>query len=163
EARLGLREMEAGRQMTCGGATRGLSDADGRGLRRRGIRAHLRDCSSCPRFRGEIDDRGRGLGALSPVPAGAAGGRRAGALGGGVGGWGGGRGGGRGGGQIGEYVGGAQVGGRGGGHRRGRGDGSGSQRPGPPEGTWWLSVDREKSPGDRGFQRGAGLTGGGGE
>src|SRR5262249_20367967 len=82
EARLGLREMDAGREMTCGEVTRALSDADGRVLRRRDIRAHLRDCSSCRRFRQEIDDRGRDLAVLSPLPGAAAAGLLQGVLGG---------------------------------------------------------------------------------
>jgi RNA polymerase sigma factor (sigma-70 family) len=81
EARLGLREMDAGRGMTCAEVTRALSDGDGRVLRRRDIRAHLRGCSSCRRFREEIDDRGRDLAALSPLPAAAAAGLLQGVLG----------------------------------------------------------------------------------
>jgi RNA polymerase sigma factor (sigma-70 family) len=69
EARLGLREMDAGREMGCDEVTRAISDADGRVLRRRDIRAHLRTCEGCRRFREEIGGRERDLAALSPLPA----------------------------------------------------------------------------------------------
>jgi len=98
EARLGLRQMDEGREMSCETVTRALSDGDGRVARRRDLRAHLRDCASCRRFRDEIGGRERDLAALSPLPAlaaagllqgllgghGAAGGGLAGALGGGA-------------------------------------------------------------------------------
>lgn len=86
EARLGLREMEAGREMGCEEMMRAISDADGRVLRRRDIRAHLRGCDSCRRFREEIDGRERDLAALSPLPAAIAAGILQGVLGGGGGG-----------------------------------------------------------------------------
>jgi RNA polymerase sigma factor (sigma-70 family) len=99
EARLGLRQMDAGREMECEAVTRALSDGDGRVRRRRDIRAHLRDCVHCRRFAEEIDSRGDTLAAISPLPAvaaaamlqgliggGAAGGAAAGAGVGGVGG-----------------------------------------------------------------------------
>lgn len=82
EARLGLREMDAGREMTCQTVTRVLSDGDGRVVRRRDIRAHLRDCSNCRRFRDEIAARQRDLAMLSPLPAAAAAGLLQGVLGG---------------------------------------------------------------------------------
>jgi RNA polymerase sigma factor (sigma-70 family) len=99
EARLSLRQLEAGREMSCDSVTKALSDADGRVLRRRDIRAHLRSCADCRAFRAEIDGRSRDLAALSPLPAlavagilqglfggggGAAGGGLAGLLGGGA-------------------------------------------------------------------------------
>lgn len=82
EARLGLREMDAGREMSCASVTRAISDGDGRILRRRDVRAHLRSCSGCRRFRDEIDSRGRDLAAISPLPAAAAAGLLHGVLGG---------------------------------------------------------------------------------
>jgi RNA polymerase sigma factor (sigma-70 family) len=82
EARLGLREMDAGREMSCASLTRAISDGDGRVLRRRDVRAHLRSCSGCRRFRDEIDSRGRELAAISPLPAAAAASLLHGALGG---------------------------------------------------------------------------------
>ncbi len=82
EARLGLREMDAGREMSCATVTRAISDGDGRVLRRRDVRAHLRSCSGCRRFRDEIGSRGRDLAAISPLPAAAAAGLLHGVLGG---------------------------------------------------------------------------------
>ncbi len=69
EARLGLRELEAGREMSCQEVTRRLSEADGRVRRRRDVRAHLRACPDCRAFRDSIDSRRRDLQALSPLPA----------------------------------------------------------------------------------------------
>ena len=83
EARLSLRQMEEGREMSCDVVTRALSDADGRVTRRRDIRAHLRACSECRRFREEIAGRREDLGALAPLPAVAAAGLLQGLLGGG--------------------------------------------------------------------------------
>lgn len=69
EARLGLRQMEAGREMRCETVTRAISDGDGRTLRRRDVRAHLRACSECRAFRAGIEQRHGDLAALSPLPA----------------------------------------------------------------------------------------------
>ena len=69
EARLGLRQMDDGREMSCEQVTRALSDGDGRVARRRDVRAHLRACAGCRRFREEIEGRERDLAALSPLPA----------------------------------------------------------------------------------------------
>lgn len=69
EARLGLRELEAGREMDCREAMRRLSEADGRVRRRRDIRAHLRSCPDCRAFRDSIESRRRDLQALAPLPA----------------------------------------------------------------------------------------------
>jgi RNA polymerase sigma factor (sigma-70 family) len=69
EARLGLRQMSAGREMDCAAVTRTLSDGDRRVRRRRDIRAHLRDCAGCRRFAEEIDSRRGDLAAISPLPA----------------------------------------------------------------------------------------------
>ncbi len=82
EARLGLRQMDEGREMSCETVTRALSDGDGRVVRRRDLRAHLRTCASCRRFREEIEGRERDLAALSPLPAVAAAGLLQGLLGG---------------------------------------------------------------------------------
>ncbi len=68
EARLSLRQMEAGREMQCAEVTRALSDADGRVARRREIRAHLRSCAGCRAFRAEIAERHQNLAALAPLP-----------------------------------------------------------------------------------------------
>jgi RNA polymerase sigma factor (sigma-70 family) len=72
EARLGLRELETGREMSCEQVTRQLSEGDGRVARRRDIRAHLRACPGCRAFRDSIDGRHRDLQALAPLPAAAA-------------------------------------------------------------------------------------------
>jgi RNA polymerase sigma factor (sigma-70 family) len=69
EARLGLREMDAGRELECTAVSRALSDGDGRVRRRRDIRAHLRECEDCRQFAEQIDSRGRTLAAISPLPA----------------------------------------------------------------------------------------------
>ncbi len=72
EARLGLRELETGREMSCAQVTSQLSEADGRVARRRDIRAHLCACPECRAFRDSIDGRRRDLQALAPLPAAAA-------------------------------------------------------------------------------------------
>jgi RNA polymerase sigma factor (sigma-70 family) len=82
EARLGLREMEAGREMSCDAVTRALSDADGRVTRRRDVRAHLRGCQSCRDFRAELNHRKSDFASLAPLPAVAAAGLLQGVLGG---------------------------------------------------------------------------------
>jgi RNA polymerase sigma factor (sigma-70 family) len=69
EARLGLREMDAGRAMECAAVTKAISDGDGRVRRRRDIRAHLRNCEDCRRFTEEIDSRRTAFAAISPLPA----------------------------------------------------------------------------------------------
>lgn len=69
EARLSLRQMDEGREMSCEEAMRALSDADGRIVRRRDIRAHLRACPSCREFRDAIDARRHDFVALAPLPA----------------------------------------------------------------------------------------------
>ena len=86
EARLGLREMEEGREMSCEHVMHTLSNADGRIVRRRNIRAHLRTCPSCRRFRDDIGERRQELAALAPLPAVAAAGLLQGILGAGSGG-----------------------------------------------------------------------------
>lgn len=82
EARLSLRQMEEGREMACDEVTKALSDGDGRVTRRRDVRAHLRSCAGCRRFREEIKGRQRDLAALSPLPAVAAAGMLQGLVGG---------------------------------------------------------------------------------
>ena len=71
EARQSLQQMEEGREMGCDEVTRALSDGDGRVIRRRDVRAHLRSCADCRAFREEIASRRRDLAAISPLPAGA--------------------------------------------------------------------------------------------
>jgi RNA polymerase sigma factor (sigma-70 family) len=69
EARLGLREMEAGRKMECTAVTKALSDGDRRIRRRRDLGAHLKACPECRLFAAEIDSRRRALASISPLPA----------------------------------------------------------------------------------------------
>jgi RNA polymerase sigma factor (sigma-70 family) len=69
EARLGLHQLEAGREMSCESVMRQISDADGRTMRRRDIRAHLRACPGCRQFRNSIEGRSRDLAAIAPLPA----------------------------------------------------------------------------------------------
>jgi RNA polymerase sigma factor (sigma-70 family) len=69
EARQSLRQMDEGREMGCSEVTRALSDGDGRVARRRDVRAHLRSCAGCRRFREEMKSRQHDLAALAPLPA----------------------------------------------------------------------------------------------
>ena len=85
EARQSLRQMEEGREMSCDTVRRALSDGDGRVIRRRDVRAHLRSCAQCRGFRDEIKSRKGDFAALSPLPAMAAAGMLQGLLGGGGG------------------------------------------------------------------------------
>jgi RNA polymerase sigma factor (sigma-70 family) len=84
EARLSLHQMDEGRDMDCAIVTRAISDGDGRVIRRRDVRAHLRSCPDCRRFRAEIEGREQDLAALAPLPAVAAGGILQALLGGGA-------------------------------------------------------------------------------
>jgi RNA polymerase sigma factor (sigma-70 family) len=68
EARLSLRQLEAGREMPCADVMRELSDADGRVSRRREIRAHLRNCADCRAFRESIGRRRSEISAIAPLP-----------------------------------------------------------------------------------------------
>jgi RNA polymerase sigma factor (sigma-70 family) len=72
EARLNLRQLEAGREMRCEEIKRQLSAADGRVTRRRDIQAHLRSCSDCQAFRDAIGTRRQDLAAIAPLPVAAA-------------------------------------------------------------------------------------------
>lgn len=66
EARRGLAELAEGRAMRCEDVCRTISDGDGRALRGRRIRAHLRDCAGCRAFAAAIPDRRAQLRALAP-------------------------------------------------------------------------------------------------
>jgi len=83
EARQSLRQMEEGREMSCDAVTRALSDGDGRVIRRRDVRAHLRSCAACREFGEDIKRRERDFAALAPLPAVAAAGMLQGLVGGG--------------------------------------------------------------------------------
>ena len=70
EARRALSEFVEGRGMSCEEICRVVSDADGRMLRGRRVRAHLRDCSSCSTFAATMPTRRADLRALAPpLPA----------------------------------------------------------------------------------------------
>jgi RNA polymerase sigma factor (sigma-70 family) len=69
EARLSLRQLAEGREMSCEEVTRRLSDADGRVRRRRDIQAHLRACPDCHAFAQAIEERRHNLASLAPLPA----------------------------------------------------------------------------------------------
>ncbi|MGE5407947.1 MAG: hypothetical protein ACM3NV_04990, partial [Syntrophothermus sp.] len=67
--RIRLREMQAGRELSCEEVTRALSDADGRVPRRRDVRAHLRACPACRAFGEEIGLRRSNFASIAPLPA----------------------------------------------------------------------------------------------
>src|SRR3954452_24921987 len=70
EARTALHECAEGREMDCADVQRILSDGDGRLLRRRRVRAHLRDCRSCRDFQTALAQRPADLALLAPpLPA----------------------------------------------------------------------------------------------
>jgi RNA polymerase sigma factor (sigma-70 family) len=86
EARRSLLEFAEGRAMACESVRRTVSDGDGRALRGRRVRAHLRECSGCAVFAAGISERRSDLRALAPpLPAFAATGLLARLLGGGSG------------------------------------------------------------------------------
>ena len=74
EARRALAEFAEGREMDCEIVRRRLSDGDGRVLRGRRIRAHLRDCVACEAFAAAIPARTAELRGVVPMlpPAAAA-------------------------------------------------------------------------------------------
>lgn len=84
EARLSLRQLDAGREMRCAEVMQELSDADGRVTRRREIQAHLRTCADCRTFRDDIGKRHEDLAALAPLPIAASAGLLKGVLGSGA-------------------------------------------------------------------------------
>lgn len=85
EARVSLRQMEAGREMKCERVIWEVSEADGRVTRRREIQAHLRSCSECRAFANSIARRRGELNAISPLPVAASAALLQGALGAGSG------------------------------------------------------------------------------
>ncbi len=71
EARGALNEFAEGRAMACEDVRRELSEGDRRVMRRRPIRAHLRDCAACAAFAAGLPARRAGLRALgAPFAAG---------------------------------------------------------------------------------------------
>jgi RNA polymerase sigma factor (sigma-70 family) len=70
EARVALQEMAEGREMSCEVVRQALSARDGRVLRGRRLRAHLRNCEGCRDFRAGIKQRRADLSTLAPpLPA----------------------------------------------------------------------------------------------
>jgi RNA polymerase sigma factor (sigma-70 family) len=67
EARCALQEFEQGRAMECEAVRRAISDGDGRVLRARKIRAHVRACPGCRDFELMISKRTAELHALAPA------------------------------------------------------------------------------------------------
>jgi RNA polymerase sigma factor (sigma-70 family) len=67
DARSALLDLAEGRAMGCEDVRRRMSERDGRALRGRRLRAHLRDCSSCAAFAAAIPERRSDLRALSPL------------------------------------------------------------------------------------------------
>jgi len=73
EARRSLQEFAEGRSMVCESVRHLISDGDGRSLRGRRVRAHLRSCPGCAAFSTAIGERRAELRALAPaLPAAAA-------------------------------------------------------------------------------------------
>jgi RNA polymerase sigma factor (sigma-70 family) len=72
EAREALTDFAAGRAMQCAEVQRRLSDGDGRVLKGRRMRAHLRDCALCQAFAASISNRTTDLRVIVPVLAPAA-------------------------------------------------------------------------------------------
>ena len=66
EARASLHAFAEGRATQCEAVRRAISDGDGRVLRGRTVRAHLRACAACEDFRALIDSRRADLRALVP-------------------------------------------------------------------------------------------------
>jgi RNA polymerase sigma factor (sigma-70 family) len=70
EARSSLHEISEGRAMQCESVRRAISQRDGRVLRSRRIRAHLRACDECKGFRAAIATRSADLAVIAPpLPA----------------------------------------------------------------------------------------------
>jgi len=87
EARTALHDLDEGRSMPCAEIRELIGERDGRLLRGRKVRAHLRACSSCESFRTAIGDRRTAFGlAAPPLAAPFAGSILHGVLGGGQGG-----------------------------------------------------------------------------
>ena len=72
EARIALHELEEGRAMECDRVRRAISEHDGRVLRGRKLRAHLRGCEGCSDFRAAIETRSADLDLIAPPLAGLA-------------------------------------------------------------------------------------------
>ena len=83
EARLALTELEEGREMECDSVRRSISARDGRMMRGRRLRAHLRGCRSCTNFSEQTELRRSAMSSVfPPLPAAAGAAILAGVLGG---------------------------------------------------------------------------------
>jgi RNA polymerase sigma factor (sigma-70 family) len=67
DARSALTEFAEGRALACEDVRRKISERDGRVLRSRRVRSHLRECSGCAAFAGAISERRSDLRALVPL------------------------------------------------------------------------------------------------
>ncbi|MDX6647823.1 MAG: hypothetical protein QOK40_3550, partial [Miltoncostaeaceae bacterium] len=67
EARQTLQEFGEGRALSCSDVRRRVSDGDGRLLRARRVKAHLRSCAGCTRFQASLVERPTRLAMLAPV------------------------------------------------------------------------------------------------
>ena len=66
EARVALQELDEGRTMECDRVRRAISERDGRVLRGRKIRAHLRGCAGCSDFKLGLEARTADLQLIAP-------------------------------------------------------------------------------------------------
>ena len=71
-ARTTLHELASGRDLACSSVRQTLSDGDGRSLRGRGLRAHLRSCAGCRSWQAGLHARPAKLAAIAPVLSAAA-------------------------------------------------------------------------------------------
>jgi RNA polymerase sigma factor (sigma-70 family) len=68
EARVALHDIADGRDAACGDIVRRISDGDGRVLRARSVRGHLRGCPSCSAFERGLRARRGTLALIPPLP-----------------------------------------------------------------------------------------------
>jgi RNA polymerase sigma factor (sigma-70 family) len=68
EARVALHDIAAGRDAECGDIVRRISDGDGRVLRARSVRGHLRGCTSCSDFARGLSARRGTFALIPPLP-----------------------------------------------------------------------------------------------
>jgi RNA polymerase sigma factor (sigma-70 family) len=67
EARQTLQEFGEGRALSCSDVRQRVSDGDGRLLRARRVKAHLRSCTGCSRFQASLVERPTRLAMLAPA------------------------------------------------------------------------------------------------
>jgi RNA polymerase sigma factor (sigma-70 family) len=73
DARTALHQCAEGRAMLCADVQRALSDGDGRVMRGRRLRAHVRSCGACREFKAALAQRPADLALLAPALPSAAG------------------------------------------------------------------------------------------